>query len=151
MYDNKEGLGMKDYHRKVFQEGSGAVNEKIGILYRDESIYSNTKLESADHNPDLIFSQEGVYDNPAQLTTGVWNFGDHVTSHDLIDEQGQEGIYDNKAGVLPNKQPSNRLSKRAPSFDDPTYSSLSKPPIVEQPAGELPMRFTHSVVTVTNS
>ena len=68
MYDNKEGLGMKDYRRTVFQEGSGAVGDKIGILTRDESIYSNTKLESADHNPDLIFSQEGVYDNPAQLT-----------------------------------------------------------------------------------
>lgn len=67
MYDNKEGLGLKDYRGKVFQEGSGAVGEKIGIKTRVESIYSNTKLESADHNPDLIFSQEGVYDNPSQL------------------------------------------------------------------------------------
>lgn len=67
MYDNKEGLGLKDYRHKVFQEGSGAVGEKIGILTRDESIYSNTKLESGDHNPDLIFSQQGVYDNPSQL------------------------------------------------------------------------------------
>ena len=68
MYDNKEGLGIKDYRRKVFQEWSGAVGEKIGIMTRNESIYSNTKLESHDHNPDLIFSKEGVYDNPAQLT-----------------------------------------------------------------------------------
>ena len=64
---------MKDYHGKVFQEGNGAVGDKIGILTRNESIYSNTKLESGDHNPDLIFSQEGVYDNPAQLT-GVQKF-----------------------------------------------------------------------------
>jgi len=73
VYDNKEGLGLKDYHRKVFQEGSGATGEKIGILTRNESIYSNTKLESADHNPDLIFSQQGVYDNPGQLI-GTWKF-----------------------------------------------------------------------------
>ena len=73
MYDNKEGLGLKDYRRTVFQEGSDDVGDKIGILTRDESIYSNTKLESADHNPDLIFSQEGVYDNPGQLA-GVRKF-----------------------------------------------------------------------------
>lgn len=109
VYDNKEGLGLKDYRRKVFQEGSGAAGEKIGILTRDESIYSNTKLESADHNPDLIFSQEGVYDNPAQITGS---------------QDQEEGVYDNKSGVLPNKQPS--LSHRQPSFDDPMYSSICK-------------------------
>lgn len=66
MYDNKEGLGLKDYRRKVFEQGRGA--DRIGILTRDESIYSNTKKESAEQNPDLVYTQEGVYDNPAQLT-----------------------------------------------------------------------------------
>ena len=66
VYDNKEGLGLKDYRRKVFEQGRGA--DRIGILTRDESIYSNTKKESAEQNPDLVYTQEGVYDNPGQLT-----------------------------------------------------------------------------------
>jgi len=66
VYDNKEGLGLKDYRRKVFQEGEGV--DRIGIITRDESIYSNTKKESANQNPDLVYTQEGVYDNPGQLT-----------------------------------------------------------------------------------
>ena len=66
MYDNKEGLGLKDYRHKVFQEGEGV--DRIGIITRDESIYSNTKKESANQNPDLLYTQEGVYDNPGQLT-----------------------------------------------------------------------------------
>jgi len=66
VYDNKEGLGIKDYHRKVFQEGEGV--DRIGIITRNESIYSNTKKESANQNPDLVYTQDGVYDNPGQLT-----------------------------------------------------------------------------------
>ena len=59
-----------------------------------------------------------------------------MISRDLIGPQDQEGIYDNKSGVLPNKQP-NKLSMRAPSFDDPTYSSLcSNKPFNVEP-GEL--------------
>lgn len=57
--------------------------------------------------------------------------GDYVTSHDPIGPQDQEGIYDNKSGVLPNKQPNQRTT-RTPSFDDPTYSSL-RMHNVEQP------------------
>lgn len=57
-----------------------------------------------------------------------------MTSHDLIGgAEGQDGIYDNKSGVLPNKQPSHR-STRAPSFDDPTYLTWkNKTPSVDQP------------------
>jgi len=66
VYDNKEGLGLKDYRHKVYEQGRGA--DRIGVLTRDESIYSNTKKESAEQNPDLVYTQEGVYDNPAQLT-----------------------------------------------------------------------------------
>lgn len=62
-----------------------------------------------------------------------------MTSRDLKVTDEQEGVYDNKAGVLPNLQPSTR-STRAPSFDDPTYSliSRSKAPNIDQ-SGELPV------------
>ena len=61
-----------------------------------------------------------------------------MTSRDLLGAEGQDGIYDNKSGVLPNTQP-NKQSVRIPSFDDPTYSSLwkNKPFGVGQPS-ELP-------------
>ena len=44
VYDNSEGLGMKIYCREVFQEGTGAVGENIGILSHDDSTNSKSKL-----------------------------------------------------------------------------------------------------------
>jgi len=43
----------------------------------------------------------------------------------------QEGIYDNKSGVLPNRPL--QESGRSPSFDDPTYASIWKKPAAEKP------------------
>jgi len=114
VYDNKEGLGMKDYRRKVFQEGEG--NDRIGILTRDESIYSNTKKESANQNPDLVYTQDGVYDNPGNLTgmlalhvyaqcflIGVHNTLRGLCSQTYLSIQNagddQPGVYDNKEGL----------------------------------------------------
>ena len=44
----------------------------------------------------------------------------------------QEGIYDNKSGVLPNRPL--QESGRSPSFDDPTYASIWKKPAAEKPS-----------------
>ena len=62
-----------------------------------------------------------------------------MISRNLIGPQDQEGVYDNKAGVLPNKL--SKMSMRKPSFDDPTYSSLcrNKSLSVEKPGESVEM------------
>jgi len=46
----------------------------------------------------------------------------------------QEGIYDNKSGVLPNRPLQD--SGRSPSFDDPTYASIWKKPAPAENPGK---------------
>lgn len=50
----------------------------------------------------------------------------------VIGAADQEGIYDNKSGVLPNRPL--QESGRSPSFDDPTYASIWKKPAAENPS-----------------
>jgi len=74
IYDNREGAGLKS--RSVHQ-GRGQGDDTIGIMTREENIYSNNPGEERGDNPyddphalarsKMGFSEDGVYDNPSQL------------------------------------------------------------------------------------
>lgn len=74
MYDNKQGMGMRN---TTIHQGQAQGSDQIGITTRPENIYSIDPGEERGDNPyddphtmlqsKMGYSQAGIYDNPSQI------------------------------------------------------------------------------------